>query len=773
LSLVPGHQQIAYEKQRTKDKGQRTTMKRREFIILTGIGATSAGMLSACGHPEEKLIPALIPDEEYVPGIDVWKASTCAMCDAGCGIVVRTRDHKANKIEGNPEHPVNRGALCAKGQAGLQVLYNPDRIKSPLKRVGERFSGQFEEITWDEAIKTLAEKLGQIKVQNQADSTFFLTNDYKLSITAHIAKRFMDAYGGGAALLYPVFEEYETWLSYSKIYHSQTAIFDIANATYLLSFGARFLETWHSPVRYSLAYGEFRRAKAKTRGKFIQVEPRMSLTGANADEWLPGAAGFNGHLALAIAKIIISENLAKAAVPPELLKALEGHSVENLAKAADIPVEKIVRIAREFVSAERPLAIGSNVVAGTIGEVESLNWVHTLNLLVGNINKTGGVLLPTGDAAYPFEKLKPTERFQWIYPQLLADVMSQRTYSAFLIHQANPVYFAPHLADKIKAIPFVASFSSFMDETTQLSDLILPDHTSFERWDLHTSQQANGDSAINLTQPVVKPEFNTKQTADVLLAVSRALGDKVAAAIPFASAEEIVKQDFTSFANVGMPIAAKKAETSEEELEEDSEEEEEVDTWKPLSEKGFLISKPKSKTASEKESSKPVLNETLNDSLLAEAHEDKEYPFTLLAYEHPTLAYGEQANLPLLQELPDAMTSVMWGSWLEINPKTAVSLGIRDGDLVEVASPHGAVRAPAVVYPAIRPDVVAMPCGQGHTGYGRYAKGIGANALLLNPISNTPNARIDAIHVKISKVSSDGKLIRYGTNLPEHIEIKR
>src|SRR5215813_9014228 len=92
-------------------------MKRREFIILSGIGATSASLLSACGHPEEKLIPALIPDEEYVPGIDYWKPSTCGMCSAGCGIVVRTREHKANKIEGNSLHPVNRGALCARGQA--------------------------------------------------------------------------------------------------------------------------------------------------------------------------------------------------------------------------------------------------------------------------------------------------------------------------------------------------------------------------------------------------------------------------------------------------------------------------------------------------------------------------------------------------------------------------------------------------------------------------------------------------------------------------------
>src|SRR5258706_10418790 len=169
-------------------------MKRREFIILSGIGATSASLLSACGHPEEKLIPAFIPDDEYVPGIDYWKASTCGMCPAGCGIIVRTREHKANKIEGNPLHPVNRGALCARGQAGLEVLYNPDRIKGPMKRIGERGEGKWEEISWDEAIKMLASKLREIKAQEDADKVVFATTAGQ-GATELVAEHFVSTYG--------------------------------------------------------------------------------------------------------------------------------------------------------------------------------------------------------------------------------------------------------------------------------------------------------------------------------------------------------------------------------------------------------------------------------------------------------------------------------------------------------------------------------------------------------------------------------------------------
>ncbi|HEX8185287.1 MAG TPA: molybdopterin-dependent oxidoreductase, partial [Blastocatellia bacterium] len=238
-------------------------MKRREFIILTGVGATSATMLSACGHPENRLVPALIPDDEYVPGLDYWKASTCAMCEAGCGIVVRTREHKANKIEGNPLHPVNRGGLCARGQAGLQMLYNPDRIRAPLKRTGERGSGQFAEIEWEEAIKTLADKLREIKAHGRADSVRFLASDSG-GVTGLAAELFMSGYGSkmlvGAGVLNREWNQSLYTASYGLSPAMQaTPTFDIANARYLLSFGARFLETWHSPVMYSRAYGEFRR----------------------------------------------------------------------------------------------------------------------------------------------------------------------------------------------------------------------------------------------------------------------------------------------------------------------------------------------------------------------------------------------------------------------------------------------------------------------------------------------------------------------------------
>src|SRR6266404_285198 len=457
-------------------------MKRREFIILSSVGAASASLLSACGHPEEKLIPAFIPDDDYVPGIDYWKASTCGMCPAGCGIIVRTREHKANKIEGNPLHPVNRGALCARGQAGLEVLYNPDRIKGPMKRIGERGEGKWEEISWDEAIKTLADKLREIDPSTYNDEALFVTTDTR-GVTAHVGHRLMESRRKDAYVVWPLFNDIGADVSYP----GDAPVFDLANSTYLVSFGARFLETWRSPASYSLAYGEFRRSSGKPRGKFTQVEPRMSLTAANADEWLAPIPGTEHLVALALAQVIVRDSLSKAPLSPGFVNELGEYAPEKTAGITDIPAEKLIRLAREFAKAERPLAIGA--LPG-----DGMAAITVLNTLVDNLNKKGGVLLtaPHRDYYGPLRMLAPADRFVELSHTEFAAARRIHPWRVMMIHRFNPVLVTPAIREDILRIPFIASFSSFMDETTALADIVLPDHVDLERWDLKFSYPTSG-----------------------------------------------------------------------------------------------------------------------------------------------------------------------------------------------------------------------------------------------------------------------------------------
>ena len=740
-------------------------MKRREFIILGGIGATSASLLSACGHPEEKLIPALIPDDEFVPGIDYWKASTCGMCPAGCGIIVRTREHKANKIEGNPLHPVNRGALCARGQAGLEVLYNPDRIKGPMKRVGERGEGKWEEISWEEGIKTLADKLREIDPHDSTHQAQFVTGDRE-GVTAHVAGRLMQAHRQTfvAAPLSARIESGSVFADFlSEVDVLGEPIFDIANATYLVSFGARFLETWRSPVMYSQAYGEFRSSNRKARGRFIHVEPRMSLTAANADEWVPAAAGAEALVALAMIQVVVREGLNRAPLSAETVRSLEEFSPERVFPTTDVPAARIISLAREFAKAERPLAISD--LQSPAGAA-----VHLLNAIVANVNKPGGVLLVDdhgksngpleipgnglilpGESNEQVEKPNARESAERISRFFKAAQPSQPSYSLVMIHAFNPM-FGKRGRGRYLAVPFIVSFSSFMDETSEWADLILPDHTYLERWDIHTSHGPDGRKVVSLTQPALEPQLDSRQTADVLLAVAREMGGAVAHALPYDTTKDIVEKSASDFFARDSREAGGLA-------------------WNELVEKGIAPAESPSDVKSQAAENEPVsLSASLMELVRLNASEGSlspEYPLTLIVYEHATFGGGSAANLPSLQELPDPMTSVIWGSWVEINPTTAAAMGIADGDLVEVMTAGRSVRAPALIYPGIRPDCIAMPTGQGHSSYGRYARarGVDPGDLLVHSDQDRVRSRV----IRVGKA----KVIRFGTALMEHMESKR
>jgi len=737
-------------------------MKRREFIILGGIGATSASLLSACGHPEEKLIPALIPDEDFVPGMDYWKASTCGMCPAGCGIIVRTREHKANKIEGNPLHPVNRGALCARGQAGLEVLYNPDRIKGPMKRVGERGEGKWEEISWEEGIKTLADKLKELDPNSATGKAQFVTGEAR-GVTAHVAGRFMQAYRQVFVAGYPnVTQEPEgIYADHLRgVVKAGESIPDIANATYLVSFGARFLETWKSPVMFSQAYGEFRNASGKARGKFIHIEPRMSLTAANADEWIAATPGAEALVALAMVQVIVREGLNKAPVSVDARQMLEEFSPENNGSAIGVPAERIIRVAREFAKAQRPLAIGDL-------QSPSGAAVHLLNAMVANLNKPGGVVLveveresggplkvPGNGLILPGESeeelAKPESREIGKRTGRLFQ-MGLHPFRLSMFHGYNPLL-AKRGREDFLAVPFIVSFSSFMDETSEASDLILPDHTYLERWGLHTPFGTDGRRAVSITQPVLEPQHNTRQTVDVLLAVARELGGDVSAALPFDSAKDLVEKvagDLVKYVGA-----------------------ESADAWTELAEKGVVSGASRVAGTSTAPEEVPMSLDSFYLRLVrqnsSQVTTNDEFPLTLIVYEHAAFGDGSAANLPSLQELPDPLTSVLWGSWVEVNPTTAAAMGIANGDLVEVTTAAGSVQAPALVYPGIRPDCIAMPTGQGHSSFGRYARGRGVNPADLLQIHDQSIERS-----KLTKVGGKAQLIQFGTELMEHMESKR
>jgi len=212
-----------------------------KFVGAGGIG-TGAGVLfgESAKMTTELLIPQVVPPEDYSPGIATWYNTVCRQCSAGCGISVRTREGRAKKIEGNALHPVNQGRLCAMGQAGLNALYNPDRIRTPLKRVGIRGSGEFKQISWDEALTTLGVQLGKLKIQKKANRIALLSGGANGHLDDLFAL-FMQQLGSDNYLHYD-FTFPANLYTANKISFGVDVLpyYDIQNTNYLLSFGANF-----------------------------------------------------------------------------------------------------------------------------------------------------------------------------------------------------------------------------------------------------------------------------------------------------------------------------------------------------------------------------------------------------------------------------------------------------------------------------------------------------------------------------------------------------
>jgi anaerobic selenocysteine-containing dehydrogenase len=294
-------------------------------------------------------------------------------------------------------------------------------------------------------------------------------------------------------------------------------------------------------------------------------------------------------------------------------------------------------------------------------------------------------------------------------------------------------------------IPYIVSFGSFIDETSTHADLILPDHAPLESWIDDVPESGTTRAVVSLAQPAVRPLHNTRAMPDVLLDLAQRLGGAVAARLSWKSYEAMLRSAYAPLRQHSGGAAP----------------ESEEDFWTKITTQGGWWGTASAPAAPASPASSHAAVKFAEPKLDGGA---QEFPFYFLPFASQSSPDGSLANLPWLQEMPDVMTTAMWSSWVELSPKTAAQLRIAQGDLVEISSPHGSLRAPAILSPGIAPDVVAMPIGQGHDNFGRYASGRGANPLsIVAPLSQDETGALAwaATRVKLSRAggADQGKLI--------------
>jgi anaerobic selenocysteine-containing dehydrogenase/Fe-S-cluster-containing dehydrogenase component len=648
---------------------------RRQFLKVLGTTSAGAAVLSGCSTDRVvKLVPYMVQSEDQVPGIPTWYASTCSECSNGCGLHVKTREGRPIKLEGNPEHPVNAGTLCSRGQAGLQGLYNPDRLAGPMAK---NAAGKWDAIKWDDAIARFAAKVGA------AHGELAVINGYGASTFSTMLTKWTTALGGFITNFEPFSREAERLANQKSWGRTDLPVYDFASAKYIVSFGADFLETWGSVVEQQRGYAASHGFHDSGMSRAVFVGPRMSLTAANADEWLNVPAGAEALVALAMAQVIASKHgHAQAA-------SLGAYTPDQVAKDVGLTAAQITTLADAFAAATPSLAVAGGVGAQHRGSIELCQAVNLLNEVAGNIGKT----VKFGSAP------AMSEGYGGIQP--LFDRMAKGEFQVVLVHDANPLYTLPKSGKFVEAFakaPFKVSTAAVLDETAAACDLILPNLHGLERWDdLNPRAGVTG-----MMQPVIEPVRNGMHTGDVLLRASKTIGG-VVAGFNAASFEEYLKGEWQkNMKSTDFATAMREA----------------------LGRGGVFAAT----TASEQPKSaagavtytKPTFDGT------------GDYVFM----PYPSMQYhdGRGANKPWLLENPDPITKITWQSWVEVHPDTAEKLDVRDGEIVELSSPHGKIRVQVYLYAGVRPDTLAMPLGLGHTQYGRYAtladgSPRGANAL--------------------------------------------
>ena len=654
-------------------------MDRRRFLTVLGVTGAGTAALTGCSTGQvEKLIPYLVQSEDQVPGIPTWYASTCTECPAGCGLHVKTREGRAIKLEGNPEHPVNAGTLCHRGQSALQGLYNPGRVKGPMARDG----GDFKDVSWDDAIGRFAGKLpaaaGKIAVISGAGPGTF---DDLLAAWTRAQS--------GRLVRYEPFDRTPERAANLQVFGlDELPVYDFAAARYIVSFGADFLETWGPVVEQQRGFALAHGFDGKGMAKLVYAAPRMNLTGMNADEWHPIIPGSEASLALGMASVILSERTGAPADANGLAATLSAHTPDKVARDTGLTPDLVRKLAREFVSAGPSLAVAGGIGAQHRGAIEVCAAVNLLNYVAGNVGQTVrfGAGMPVSDGYGAME-------------QLIA-AMDAGQIQVLLVHEANPAFTLPKSArfvDAMAKVPFKVSTALFLDETAAGCDLLLPNHHALERWDdLRPRTGIHG-----LMQPVMTPVFRTMHAGDLLLKSSQKAGGSLAQ-FSAPSFEAHLKQQWGA---LGQRNGGSGGETF----------------WRDALQHGGIYETAPAATVRLAPGAGQV-------AFTAPALEGSG-EFVFLPFPSSMYYDGRGANRPWLLENPDPVTKITWNSWVELHPETAAHLDVREGEVLEIVSPHGTIAAPVYIYAGVRPDVVAVPIGLGHTEFGDFAKGRGVNPL--------------------------------------------
>lgn len=693
---------------------ERKGYNRREFLQI--LGASTGVAATGCGRElPEKLIPYVVQPDEIIPGVSAWYAGTCAECSAGCGVLVRTREGRALKVEGNSSHPINGGGLCALGQSSVQGLYDPDRLREPLVREA---NGTFKTATWETAIGLIASAIAEAASASQESvllskplglSEEVLVEEFtkKVKHSSHIS---YSLFGGD------VFDKASEW-----VFGSGTRLsIDFSEADVVLGIGADYLETWRSPVEFTKGFGQRRSPDSHGKiSKVFHIEPRLSLTAANADTWLMNAPGSESRILLALLKEVVRKTNGESLRAHGLAKVekhLEKVALKELLAESGVNESDFVSLLDALLAARRSLVVCGGAAVRGGGNLRAAVLANLLNAALGNIGTSVQLTKSFKEVSSGYQQLRD-----------FVGKAEDGKVGFVCVAGVNPAYSLPVKSGFRAALGragFVAYIGTHLDETARLANVVLPLSTSFEAW----NDSSPREGVYNLNQPSMQPLYKSQSFGDTLLALL--------AAKPLSAPVK----DIGSFYEYIRTQWKKRLGEGDFESK-----------WLACVERGGKWTNEASPKSSWN---------LANTCSALPKEETTPSDFSLLAFPTVRSSDGAASNRPWLQELPDPLTTSVWGSWLEMHPTTAKKHGFAQGEVAQVHTADGSFEAPVFVTKNIHPQLVAVPLGQGHESLGRFASGVGANPLrVLSPNDSDGELQLLAGGVTLRKTVAQEELV--------------
>ncbi len=708
-------------------------VSRREFMRITGVAAATAAMAgAACRNPKENIVPYVDRPETIRIGKANYYASVCSGCSAQCGVLVETRAGRPIKVEGNPEHPVSRGATCARGQAAYRRLYDPDRQRSPLKVAK---NGRNEELDWSSVDNAVITALDKVK---SGGGVRLLTSTMTGSAQQALIDQITSALPNAKHYTFDPLTSQALITASNVAYgfpHVPHYRFDQANV--VVSLGSDFLGTWLSPVEFTKQFSS-RRKPGADMSRLVAFEGYLSLTGSNADDRYMVRYSDLPYVAMGLAQQVAQHSPAGN---PAVRGALKAFTPEAVANKTGVAAEVIKKTAAELAKNRgKSLVIAGGQASTTDNGVELETAVNLLNYLLGNVGATVERDVPSNQAVGGFGDLQA----------LVKDIDAGKV-DVLIIDRTNPVYAAPPevgIAKAIAKVPMVVSTSDRVDETAFYATYLATGNHDMESW---------GDSnpltgVYSIRQPTIRPLYNTRSFEESLMVW---FGDQLVPELKrFLQTPKSITELEKNEGNFQKTKVAGHAPTHDPgawyrylrehwrtKIYPKADAFASFDEfWDGALRKGVFVvpHKPHHRVSMNVAGVLRALPKAMPKAQATKPGDLSSKELHMFA--SLPLYDGRNANDGHLQELPDPITKHAWGSYIAVSPKTFKEADLALGDIVKMSLKVGGKRYerlfPVLMQPGVHDDVVAIPLGYGRTRCGVVGSDIGVNGFELTHVKD-------------------------------------